>query len=224
VKSSGSACVASATEQSTRARVRELLLHCGALTASALATDLGLSPAAVRRHLDALEVEGVVSSRDVRSYGKRLRGRPAREYVLTASGHAEGPQSYDTLATQALDFLAEHGGPKAVADFARSRAEALAGRYAQARTPDALASALTADGYAAAVESSPAGTVICQHHCPVEHTAAAHPELCEAETVMLAEVLGHHVVRLATIARGDGVCTTLIPSLSRQPPPPEENR
>jgi predicted ArsR family transcriptional regulator len=43
--------------------------------------------------------------------------------------------------------------------------------------------------------------------------------------VMLAEVLGHHVVvRLATIARGDGVCTTLIPSLSRQPPPPEENR
>jgi predicted ArsR family transcriptional regulator len=35
--------------------------------------------------------------------------------------------------------------------------------------------------------------------------------LCEAETEAFARLLGTHVQRLATIAHGDGVCTTHIP-------------
>ena len=38
------------------------------------------------------------------------------------------------------------------------------------------------------------------------------PQLCEAETAAISRVLGRHVQRLATIAHGDGVCTTCIPS------------
>jgi predicted ArsR family transcriptional regulator len=38
------------------------------------------------------------------------------------------------------------------------------------------------------------------------------PQLCEAETEAISLVLGRHVQRLATIAHGDGVCTTCIPS------------
>ena len=34
----------------------------------------------------------------------------------------------------------------------------------------------------------------------------------EAETVAISRVLGRHVQRLATIAHGDGVCTTCIPT------------
>jgi predicted ArsR family transcriptional regulator len=41
--------------------------------------------------------------------------------------------------------------------------------------------------------------------------AAEFPELCEAETRAFEKVLGTHVQRLATIAHGDGVCTTHIP-------------
>ncbi len=37
------------------------------------------------------------------------------------------------------------------------------------------------------------------------------PQLCEAETEAIGKVLGRHVQRLATIAHGDGVCTTCIP-------------
>jgi predicted ArsR family transcriptional regulator len=37
------------------------------------------------------------------------------------------------------------------------------------------------------------------------------PQLCEAETEAIGRVLGTHVQRLATIAHGDGVCTTCIP-------------
>jgi predicted ArsR family transcriptional regulator len=35
--------------------------------------------------------------------------------------------------------------------------------------------------------------------------------LCDEETRAFSEILGTHVQRLATIAHGDGVCTTFIP-------------
>jgi hypothetical protein len=41
--------------------------------------------------------------------------------------------------------------------------------------------------------------------------AAEFPQLCEAETAAFADLLGVHVQRLATIARGDAVCTTHVP-------------
>jgi hypothetical protein len=42
----------------------------------------------------------------------------------------------------------------------------------------------------------------------VAHVAAEFPQLCEAETEAFARLLGTPVRRLATIARGDGICTT----------------
>ena len=41
--------------------------------------------------------------------------------------------------------------------------------------------------------------------------AAEFPQLCEAETAVIGRLVGTHVQRLATIAHGDGVCTTHIP-------------
>ena len=50
----------------------------------------------------------------------------------------------------------------------------------------------------------------CQDR-PIAHVAAEFPQLCEAETEFFARTLGRHVQRLATIAHGDGVCTTNVP-------------
>jgi predicted ArsR family transcriptional regulator len=77
---------------------------------------------------------------------------------------------------------------------------------------DALAEGLTASGYASTTEHAAAGVQICQHHCPVAHVAAEFPQLCEAETRAFEQVLGTYVQRLATIAHGDGVCTTHVPT------------
>jgi predicted ArsR family transcriptional regulator len=70
---------------------------------------------------------------------------------------------------------------------------------------------LTSRGYAAQAREAGSGVQLCQHHCPVAHVAAEFPELCEAETQAFAELLGTHVQRLATIARGDTACTTHVP-------------
>jgi predicted ArsR family transcriptional regulator len=201
------------TEERTRDRVRSLLLELGPSTAATLADRTGLTVAAVRRHLDALVAEGTVTTRTP-WLREVKRGRPARLYALTEAGHAAGPSAYDDLAASALRFMA----PEQVEAFAAARAADLEERYAEVREapdrPAALAEALAADGYAATTGPLGTGVQLCQHHCPVQHVAAEFPQLCEAETAALGRLLDVHVQRLATIAHGDGVCTTFIPAVS----------
>lgn len=213
-------------ERSTRNRVARSILSHGPSTVADLAGRLGLTQAAVRRHLDALVADDVVQPREQRVYGARTRGRPAKVFTLTDCGRDTFDQSYDKLAADALRWIADQeGGEQAVAAFARARVAAQAGSYrkaVEAADPEnrtqALAKALSADGYAATARSAPhphQGEQLCQHHCPVAHVAEQFPQLCEAETELFGELLGTHVQRLATIAHGDGVCTTFIPRVSK---------
>ncbi len=215
---SGSATSDARDDSPTRERVAHSILEHGPSTAALLAERLSLTPAAVRRHLDHLVVDGALEAREPRSYGTRGRGRPAKVFVLTDSGRDTFIQAYDDLAASALRFLSEAGGPEAVTAFARRRTAELEDRYRPAveavpesDRAEALARALTEDGYAASVRAAPIGDQLCQHHCPVAHVAAEFPQLCEAETEVFARLLGRHVQRLATIAHGDGVCTTNVP-------------
>lgn len=206
-------------EGRTRAAVIDLLLADGPLTAATLAERLGISPAAVRRHLDQLTDEGAVSSREAPARRGRGRGRPARSYLLTDTGRARLPHGYDQLAVQALNFLAETAGPEAIADFARRRAEAVIDPYRAelaaaadvATKAQILTTALTASGFAASLHDLGVGKQLCQHHCPVGHVATQFPQLCEEEMGVFTRELGTYAQRLATIARGDAVCTTFIP-------------
>jgi predicted ArsR family transcriptional regulator len=206
------------TDAPTRERVARSILELGPSTAAVLAERLDLTPAAVRRHLDHLVAQGAVEAREPRAYGARGRGRPAKVFALTQLGRDRFDQGYDDLAVQALRFLAETGGDDAVLAFARRRIADLETNYQDilAEQPDlepsqALARALTVGGYSASVRQGPVGQQLCQQHCPVSHVAHEFPQLCEAETELFSKVLGRHVQRLATIAHGDGVCTTCIP-------------
>ena len=118
--------------------------------------------------------------------------------------------------------------------FAESRVGALEERYAvelasagddtTARV-DALVAALTRDGFAASARpvgragatgseapTGLSGIQLCQGHCPVQHAAREFPQFCDAETDAFSRLLGVHVQRLATLAHGDHVCTTFVPT------------
>ncbi|MFB6521936.1 MULTISPECIES: helix-turn-helix transcriptional regulator [unclassified Streptomyces] len=213
-------------ERSTRNRVARSILDHGPSTVADLAQRLGLTQAAVRRHLDTLVADDVVEPREQRVYGARTRGRPAKVFALTDCGRDAFDQSYDSLAADAMRWIAQvagggEQGEAAVAAFAKARLTAQAETYREAveaadpaERTEALARALTGDGYAATAKSAPgphSGEQLCQHHCPVAHVAEQFPQLCEAETEVFSRLLGTHVQRLATIAHGDGVCTTFIP-------------
>ena len=211
------------TDASTRQRVASSILEHGPSTAAELAERLGLTPAAIRRHLDVLLASGHVEAREQRIYGARGRGRPAKDFVLTDAGRAVFYTAYDDLAIEALEFLATTAGPDAVTRFAEARMAQSEQRYRERMAsagPDstpaqALAAALSDDGYVASTLPSAIGEQLCQHHCPVAHVAERFPQICEVETAAFSRLLGVHVQRLATIAHGDGVCTTHVPHVRR---------
>ncbi|WP_369916231.1 helix-turn-helix transcriptional regulator [Plantactinospora sp. KBS50] len=210
----------------TRDRVTRLLLVHGAATAAQLGDELGLSPAAIRRHLDAMQADGDVTAREQAAPGGRRRGRPAKVFLLTDSGRVRcGTHTYDGMATAALRWIVRHCGADAVGDFANEQVAALEARCRAAMADagddplaraEALAGVLTAEGYAANASTIASGGQLCQHHCPVAHVAAEFPQLCEAETAVISRLVGTHVQRLATIAHGDGVCTTHIPAQAQR--------
>ncbi len=146
------------------------------------------------------------------------RGRPSQVFSLTDAGRAACDQAYDALALEALRFLANRDGREAVAAFAADRAERIvAGAFERAGGTAVnvhdIAEHLSEQGFAATVEPlAHEGAQLCMHHCPVVDAAGEFPELCEAETAALSAVLGRHVTRLATLAHGDGICTTVIPN------------
>ncbi|MFI1459949.1 helix-turn-helix transcriptional regulator [Nocardia carnea] len=222
-------------EGQTRAAIIQLLLEDGPITATAVGAALGLAPAGVRRHLDALIESGHARAGRSAPWQQKGRGRPAKQYQLTAAGRSMLGHAYDDLAGAAIRQLREIGGEDAVTAFARKRARTLvdgidplpAQTKGQAADPgatgddtvrsetvakaDEIATALSDAGFAASTRRVGAGVQICQHHCPVSHVAEEFPELCEAELEAFREVLGTHVQRLATIANGDCACTTHVP-------------
>ncbi len=221
---------AAVSDGHTRRAIVRLLLESGSITAGEIGDRLGLSAAGVRRHLDALIEAGDAEASAAAPWQQVGRGRPAKRYRLTAAGRAKLDHSYDDLASAAMRQLREIGGEEAVRTFARRRIDAILADVAPADGPDdaaleaaaeRIATALSKAGYVATttrVGGPIHGVQICQHHCPVSHVAEEFPELCETEQQAMAEVLGTHVQRLATIVNGDCACTTHVP-LSPAPSP-----
>lgn len=231
------------TESRTRDRVRLAVGEQGPVAASALAKDLGLTAAAVRRHLDALEEAGLIAEHEAVPGARRGRGRPARVYVLTPLGQDQFKTNYDEVATAALHFLADQMGEDAVEDFAERHMAGLEERLttaieaavAESGTDDletrtaALVRALSKAGFAASTRpvgegTGLAGLQLCQGHCPVRSVATEFRQFCDAETDVISRVLGVHVQRLATLAGGEHVCTTYVPTgaFGTGPPSPDQ--
>ena len=218
---------APAQDGHTRSSIIRLLLESGPVTASHIGEQLGISAAGVRRHLDALIEAGDAEAHAAAAWQQEGRGRPAKRYRMTAAGRAKLEHTYDDLASAAMRQLREIGGDAAIHTFARRRIDTILADVPRVdphddgdieagilRQADGIADALSNAGYATTttrVGGPIQGVQICQHHCPVSHVAEEFPELCEAEREAMAEVLGTHVQRLATIANGDFACTTHVP-------------
>lgn len=216
----------------TRRGVLTQILRTGPVSATDISDTLGLSAAGVRRHLDNLVAEGLaeaVEAPRLSANGPRGRGRPARLFRLTDAGRGQFGHDYDSMALLALRALREAGGDAAVKNFADQRMEELfsgvdtAGNLPIEEKARRIAGALTARGYAATVDDAGGGIQICRHHCPIQDVAHEFQELCTAEHRVVAELLGRHTQPLATIADGNGICTTHIPLTTIHPSTPKES-
>ena len=114
----------------TRQQVRDLVVEKGPVTASTIARVLGLTTAAVRRHLTILLSDNEIAEHEPGQAGRRGRGRPARHYVATARAHEKLAESYSDLASKALGYLGQVGGGEAIDSFAAARSREIERRYA----------------------------------------------------------------------------------------------
>ncbi len=205
-----------APSPSTRRAVLELLKRNGPQTVAQLHQVLGKSCVAVRRHLEALQSEGLVEQ-TTRALG---RGRPAHLYALTEAGHELFPRNYQQLASQLLEAARAELGSAAVERLFEHRQRALAQQYAKrtaGRGLPELASELAAiqdeNGYMAKWEpAGPDRYLVREHNCAISRVAGANPSACSHELALFRELAGPDVEvdRISHIQSGDPECAYVL--------------
>lgn len=199
-----------------RAELLVALKKAQPLTAHALGEQFGLTANALRRHLKALEEDGLVQyQREVRGVGA-----PVFAYALTPAGEALFPRGYVQLLSAALDALrAQHGtaAVEAVLESEWRRLAEEAGPVLEAlpleeRVP-LVAELLTAKGYMAETvplaespDGTPGGLTLRIHNCAMREIAERFPEACAVEEKFVERLLGVPLVRQAHRRDGCGRC------------------
>ena len=110
----------------TRSRLLLSLRKHPGITVTELAAELGLTGMGIRRHLEGLELDGLVERSACPHHGV---GRPPSGFRLSAAGMELLPRSYDTFVLQLLEDLCEQVGDEGVDVVLRRRSEKMAGQY-----------------------------------------------------------------------------------------------
>lgn len=204
----------------TRSDILNALKRSDGLTVDDLARMLGITPMAVRKHLSALEREGLIDSSVVR----RRVGRPARAYRLTEQSDDLFPKGYDSIAVEFLSDLVAMDGPDKVDLLFNRRADRtfsyLEARVGRATTFDERVAALAAGmdelGYLTCWEKTGPDTyAVSQYNCAIQRIATTFPQACHYELETYRRLLNADVQRACHLMAGDHMCSYII----RQRPP-----
>jgi len=210
------------TEQlSTREYILHLLKTKGALSTKELTEELGITIMAVRRHIQSLERDNLITSKTIR----QSMGRPTAVYALT--GHAEGffPNKYPALTLDLLHELEEHFGESAVEQLFEGRKNKLISKYDESmlgkdfnERVSMLADIQNENGYMVELEKiSDDELLLKEHNCPIEQVAAKYQHACQCELKLFKALLGDaDVSNIECLATGGQRCTYSIKKKKKQ--------
>ena len=223
---------------STKDDILQYLLKRGSATAQVLATELGISAQAIRRHLKDLEAEGLI----VHEVSRGGTGRPQYIYELSTAGRSRFPDGYDEFALGLLETLAGTLGKDQVSQMLREQWVRKAIEYRQVLGAGPLADRVARlvelrrdEGYMAEWEEVPQGEAdpgdpherkffISEHNCAISTVASSFPKVCEHELEMFAIALeGCKVERTQWMAGGEHRCGYVVSAVTSASPVPVES-
>jgi predicted ArsR family transcriptional regulator len=196
--------------QDTKQKILSLLKMNGGLTTSELSDMLDISATAVRRHLNTLEAQSLVSHQAE----QRGMGRPSFIYELTAGASNVFPQSYAAFATDVLEDLLEMDGPEKLDMLFQQRQEKRRRQYVSRATGEtlservaSLARLLDGEGRMTTWQQMDDGRFILrEHNCPILKVAKKFDQPCRCEIDLLQDTLQASVKRIGHIPDGDIAC------------------
>ena len=200
------------------------LLKQGKSTLAELSETLDVSFEAVRRQVHWMHQQGFVD----RNLDRRKSvGRPQSRYTLTPEGEHLFPKSYDDLAVELIDHVAERLGMPALEAVLESFIEARVRRWEPAMKGKSLPERLSVlqeiyreDDPHTSVESGPDGYRLIERDCPFFNVANRRPALCQVTEGTLSRLLGHEVVREEKFQEGHGRCVFRVKEPLRKDPSP----
>jgi DeoR family suf operon transcriptional repressor len=178
----------------TRDAVLAFLLRQGEATAADLATSLGVSVQAMRRHLRSLEDDSLVEA----STTAAGPGRPTNHWRLTQRGQERFGDGSETFALGLLHSMAATLPADTVSTLMEQQAEEKARTYRSRIGSGPLEERLErltdlrrAEGYVADLGPDPNSApverawLIREHHCSVMRIAEEFPQVCDQELLLL---------------------------------------
>jgi predicted ArsR family transcriptional regulator len=186
--------------ETTRQTILEILRRRKQATIEELTRLLGLAPATIRRHLDILMRDSLVSVGQVR----RETGRPHYVFSLTEVGEDLFPKNYirltNRLIEEIVDLDAEETQGRSGLELAElvfeKMAERMAETYASRVTGTTLeerleevVNLLSGEGFIFEWRPGEGGCYLLGHGCPCRRVADAHTQMCSHDQRLLATLL-----------------------------------
>lgn len=204
-----------AAKITTKDRILDLLKRQGSVTVNELTDHLSISHMAVRKHLDSLQKDNIISSKEI----KQPIGRPLQMYLLTETGDNLFPKNYEGLTLEFLDDMKELYGEDSIQKLFQKREERLTSEYkkrlAQKTNKEKIqeiANIQNEKGYMADVtEINPNTFELIEYNCPIMAVANEFKTACQCETNLFKNILEtKDVRRVSCKTDGNDHCKFLI--------------
>lgn len=204
--------------EGTRLNILKWLQREGASSVDALARNMGLAPATIRRHLDILQRDHLVDFEEVR----KKTGRPEYSFYLTEDGHEALPKAYDRMlglmvgevADLSVDDLGQCDGSQLLdlvfgrlsARITRENENKLVGKGLGERLK-VLESVLDAERFHPEVVREGKAVRINLLNCPFRSVALKNEAVCRFDKEIIETTLGVSAVKARSLNDGSPGCS-----------------
>lgn len=192
----------------------DILRRNGAVTISALVSEMGVTATAVRQRLQRLMGDGLIE----RQTENKGRGRPNHRYSITEKGERAAGTNFGDMAAVLWDEIKSVEDPAIRKGLLQRIAGRMAERYRDRVGGETLGERMNALSELMAerdvpfkVEHSDAFPVLSALACPYPDLARQDRSVCTMEKLMLSEILGESM-RLAECRLDGATCCTFTPS------------